>query len=64
LLAPRPVLGIRGRDERSTVHPEFLETVEKAWATLGVSQNFNLEVRPGGHQYFVEPAIVFFRRHL
>jgi len=64
LLAPRPVLGIRGRDERVKFTPDFLETVEKAWAALGVSQNFELEVLPGGHQYFVEPAINFLRRHL
>lgn len=64
LLAPRPVLGIRGREEHFKVAPDFLGAVEKAWETFGVPQNFELEVLPGGHQYFIEPAAEFLRKHL
>jgi dienelactone hydrolase len=63
LLAPRPLLGIRGNEDGAW-DPHFRETLEQAYSRFGVVPSFPLETVPGGHEYFVSPAIQFFQRHL
>lgn len=63
LLAPRPVLGIRGNREHA-VAPKFEEQIRQAYDVFGVSSQWKLSIEPGGHEYFVWPAIQFFRHYL
>jgi dienelactone hydrolase len=63
LIAPRPLLGIRG-DQEEGWSAEFKDTIGRAYSGLGVSSSFRLEVLTGGHEYFVAPAIHFVNQHL
>jgi len=64
LLAPRPVLGIRGSHEAITIDSDFSSTVKESWQLLGVPQAIDVQSLPGGHEYFIDPAIEFFQKHL
>lgn len=63
LIVPRPLLGVRGNQDGSW-DPRFRETIEQAYSRFGVAPSFGLETVPGGHEYFVSPAIRFFQQHL
>jgi dienelactone hydrolase len=63
LLAPRPVQGIRG-DEEAFFQEEFVESLQRVWWLMDGSAAIELQVAPGGHGYFVDAAIRFFRKHL
>ncbi len=63
LVAPRPFLGVRGSDEAS-VDPRYSKTVEQVYRTLNADTHFKFEIQAGGHEYFVEPAIQFFKANL
>jgi dienelactone hydrolase len=64
LIAPRPLLGIRGERHPSGNPPHQAATLGQAHAALNAFSLFKFEVAPGGHEYFVQPAIQFFQRHL
>jgi dienelactone hydrolase len=61
LLAPRPVLGVRG-SSNNPFGADDHERYGEAWVQLGAEANFELRVAEGGHEYFVEPAIEFLAR--
>ena len=63
LVAPRPLLGVRGSRD-FPVNPEFARVVAAAYAMQGAASAFDFVKITGGHEYFVEPARDFFRRHL
>jgi dienelactone hydrolase len=63
LIAPRPLLGVRGKQNASG-NPRDMDLLGQAHASLHASALFRFEVVPGGHEYFVQPALQFFQRHL
>ena len=64
LIAPRPLLGVRGSRDFSG-DSTFSSFIGKAYESFQASSNFQFELVPdGGHEYFVEPAIRFFKQHL
>ena len=63
LIAPRPLLGVMGELSYSR-NVEFSEMIGKAYGALDASSFFRLEIVPGGHEYFVQPAIQFFKSYL
>ena len=63
IIAPRPMLGVRGT-ENNPVMPEFVEVLTDFYRTLSAERNFSFVIALGGHEYFVKPAIDFFRKHL
>lgn len=38
--------------------------IQTAYKALNALSAFEFKVVPGGHEYFVEPAISFFKQHL
>lgn len=63
LLAPRPTLGIRG-DQDAFGDPDLPRYMEQTWSILGAPDKVALRLEPGGHQFYVEPAVAFFRAEL
>jgi hypothetical protein len=62
LLAPRPVLGIRGT--REPFRPAFEQLLRDEWGRFDATDRLELRMLEGGHEYFVAPAIQFLRQHL
>lgn len=62
LLAPRPTQGIRG-DEEAFFQEAFVEGLQRVWRLTDSPAAVDLQVAPGGHGYFVDPAIRFFHDH-
>jgi len=60
MLAPRSVLGIRGESDNHNFK-NFLDIYQKGW---GGEDGLELDVQTGGHEFFVNPTIEFFKRHL
>ena len=63
LIAPRPLLGVWG-DKENAVQPGFRELIGKAYECLMAPLLVNFVINPGGHEYFNQPAIEFFKQHL
>ena len=64
LLAPRPVLGLRGEQERR-IDPLYLSVMSRAWSLAGSGDAFAYEIVPNGHhEFFVDDALEFFSRYL
>lgn len=63
LLAPRPTLGVRG-DQEPFRNTGFETLLYSGWEAFGRSDHLELRTEPGGHEFFVEPASSFFKRHL
>jgi dienelactone hydrolase len=64
LIAPRPLLGVRGNQEELESTVEFEGIMGKAYRTLGSPEAFRFKKERGGHEYFVRPALEFFREFL
>ncbi len=64
LVAPRPLLGVRGTKEGMFKQDDFKKVISKAYSLLDATIGFELKEMDGGHEYFVQPAVEFFRRHL
>jgi dienelactone hydrolase len=64
LVAPRPLLGIRGDHEYRGDLESFSNTVGRAYKTLSAASSFAFTVAPGGHEYFIQPAVGFFKKFL
>ncbi len=68
LLAPRPTQGVRGGDELFA-ESAFEPTLQRLWSLLGHAEALELEVVPGavkngGHTYYVDQSVRFFKEHL
>jgi hypothetical protein len=57
------MLGVRG-DQDYVKNEEFSEIVGEVYKIFNARQLFSFEIVPGGHEYFVQPAINFFKAHL
>jgi len=63
LMAPRPMLAVWGNTDFYGTG-EFFKTVEKAYECLDSSEHCGFEIVSGGHEYFLKPALQFFKNHL
>jgi dienelactone hydrolase len=63
LVAPRPMLLVRGTEE-GPEDAAFLALLRSAYRLFGSGGGFADRSMPGGHEYFADPAIAFFREHL
>ena len=63
LLAPRPTLGVRGSEEPFQ-DPQFRTSLQEGWSLYGASNKLRIATETGGHEYFVKPAVEFFRKQL
>ncbi len=63
LVAPRPMLLVRGTEE-GPEDAAFLALLRSTYRLLGSGGGFADRSVPGGHEYFADPAIAFFREHL
>lgn len=61
LLAPRPTQALRGESQPFR-NPAFASALGRAWQAGGDAGALEFGNAPGGHEYFVEPAVKFFRR--
>ena len=64
LVAPRPLLGVRGTEEGVFEKKEFYEVVSQAYKVLNAPSVFQMKEMEGTHEYFVQPAVEFFNRYL
>jgi dienelactone hydrolase len=64
LLAPRPVLFVRGSRNVSPRVEEFAAAVGEAFAPFGASDRIQFLVEEGGHEFFVAPTVRFLDRWL
>jgi dienelactone hydrolase len=64
LIAPRPLLGVKGNRDYAGDQRLFSQVVGKVYETFNASSLFRFEIVPGGHEYFIQPAIRFFDQHL
>ncbi len=64
LVAPRALLVVRGNREYHADPQAFSEAVGKGYQALGAADQFQIQVKPGDHEFFLQPAIEFFRSHL
>ncbi|NHN36710.1 hypothetical protein G8764_05325 [Pseudomaricurvus alcaniphilus] len=60
LLAPRPVQGIRGQSNQKG----FVERHELYASGWENKEELKLELAPGGHEFFVDSAVAFFKARL
>ncbi len=63
LLAPRPTLAVRGSSQGFS-EPRFAQALSNIWNALGAADEVSIRVEAGKHEYFVEPAVDFFRAKL
>ena len=64
LIAPRPLLGVEGDRDYTGNAETFSKIVGNAYKTFAAGSRFRFEVVPGGHEYFVQPSVRFFKQHL
>jgi len=64
LIAPRPVLVVRGDRNMSRQTPEFKRLVSLAFESHGVASHFDVTITPGRHEFFVDPTEAFIARWL
>jgi len=62
LVAPRPLLAVRGREE-SMQHDALADSVRPVFEAMDAADALGVEVGPRGHEFFVEPALAFLRAH-
>lgn len=63
LAAPRPAQVVRGERD-GFKDPDFGAGLLPAWRAFQLAHQVQVLTVPGGHEYFPEPAIEFFRFHL
>jgi hypothetical protein len=63
-LAPRPVLVVRGNGNVSDRTEPFMRAVSQTYGVFGVPNQFQFSVQPGGHEFFVTPAVEFLSKWL
>ena len=63
LVAPRALQGVRG-DRDDFADPSFISAVPQGWRVFDTERQLELLTVPGGHEYFIDPAVRFFRLKL
>lgn len=63
LVAPRALQGVRG-DRDNFSDPSFTSVVPQGWRVFDTERQLELVTVPGGHEYFIDPAVRFFRLKL
>jgi dienelactone hydrolase len=63
LLAPRPVLGIKGGNV-APFEDNSISMYQKGWELAGGQKSPLFMTTEGGHEFFVDPAISFFKKEL
>ena len=63
LVAPRPLLAVWGNTDFYGTE-EFFKAIGKAYECLDSSGHCDFEIVSGGHEYFLKPALQFFKNHL
>jgi dienelactone hydrolase len=64
LIIPRPLLAVWGEHDYFG-SPDFFKTMVQSYASFEAGDRLSFEtVKGGGHEYFIDPAVRFFRRHL
>tara|TARA_R110001592_G_scaffold126336_1_gene337522 strand:- start:168094 stop:169227 length:1134 start_codon:yes stop_codon:yes gene_type:complete len=63
LLAPRPTLGVRGDSDR-LFKDDVISIYQQGWELAGEGTRPLFISAEGGHEYFVDPAVAFFREAL
>ena len=64
LIAPRPLLGVRGTQDVEGNPQDFRNEVKNFYEKIDASSFFEFLTVSGGHEYFIEPAVSFFKHHL
>jgi dienelactone hydrolase len=70
LIAPRPMLGVRSipddapHDVEHSALPPMVPVVSAVYEMLSAARAFQFRLEHGGHEYFTDPAVEFFREHL
>lgn len=63
LVALRALQGVRG-DRDDFADPNFTSAVRQGWRVFDTERQLELLTVPGGHEYFIDPAVRFFRSRL
>src|SRR6202158_1818221 len=66
LMCPRPFAIINGRQDVGDMGEDrswLLSLLRRAYQLEGANNRFAFELMPGGHEYYVAPAISFLQRH-
>ena len=64
LVAPRSLLGVRGTQDVEGDPHVFKKEVKNFYEKIEASSSFDFVIVPGGHEYFIDPAVTFFRHNL
>jgi dienelactone hydrolase len=64
LLAPRPLLVVRGDRNKPAEANRFAEAVRQAYEAHGSSDRFDFAIEAGGHEFYLEPSVRFLSRWL
>jgi dienelactone hydrolase len=64
LLAPRPLLVVRGDENLASTREEFRRAVDEAYSISGEPERFTFAIEPGGHQFYMAPAVQFLEKWL
>ena len=59
LVAPRPVLVVRGDRDVSSQMPKFRALVEEAYSAPEARDRFSVAIEPGDHEFYLEPTVRF-----
>jgi hypothetical protein len=64
LVAPRALLVVRGDRNTPGAAAKVRQEVAVTFGALGAAERFSLETVPGGHEFYLEPAVRFLQRWL
>ena len=59
-----PLLGVYGDQDYTGAPQAFTEAVATGYRALQAGDQFQFEIKPGGHEFFCQSTIEFFGRHL
>jgi dienelactone hydrolase len=64
LVAPRPLLVVRGDSDTPAHSDAFDRRVREAYTAQGAADRFVLSIERGGHEFYLEPSVRFLARWL
>ena len=64
LISPRPLLGVRGMQDFEGDLTGFRNEIKNFYEKMDSSSSFDFLMVPGGHEYFIKPAVSFFKHYL